>query len=209
MVSLRLSVRFVSLSCQGQNFVLIVRLMSGWFKSRIFFRFLSHCFWFPSGSLNNYVSLRVVSHSCLGQNVGLILVSVKPWPNGLASRCKFSTCVQLAFHLATHLCWLAMTCNNLRWLWSSSNSYTSQHKFSPFGHPTQVNTSWLQVNCICVKFTAFCDLRKLVSRLANPFGHPSQVHTQVLVLQTCTDLHRLASPFGQGFRPSIFVQELV
>ena len=37
-------------------------------------------------------------------------------------------------------------------------------------------------------------------RLANPFGHPSQVRTQVLVLQTCVDLRRLASPFGQGFR---------
>ena len=45
---------------------------------------------------------------------------------------------------------------------------------------------------IYVKFTAFC------SRLANPFGHPSQVRTQVLVLQTCVDLRRLASPFGQG-----------
>ena len=37
-------------------------------------------------------------------------------------------------------------------------------------------------------------------RLANPFGHPSQVRTQVLVLQTCVDLRRLVSPFGQGFK---------
>ena len=35
-------------------------------------------------------------------------------------------------------------------------------------------------------------------RLVNPFGHPSQVNKQVLVLQTCDDLRRLASPFGQG-----------
>ena len=28
------------------------------------------------------------------------------------------------------------------------------------------------------------------------FGYPSQVHTQVLVLQTCVDLHQLVSPFG-------------
>ena len=41
---------------------------------------------------------------------------------------------------------------------------------------------------------------RLASRLANPFGHPLQVCTQVLVLQTCVDLCRLASPFGQGFR---------
>ena len=43
------------------------------------------------------------------------------------------------------------------------------------------------------------DFLRLASRLANPFGHPSQVRTQVLVLQTCVDLRRLASPFGQGF----------
>ena len=28
---------------------------------------------------------------------------VKPWTNGGASQCKFSTCVQLAFRLATPL----------------------------------------------------------------------------------------------------------
>ena len=52
---------------------------------------------------------------------------------------------------------------------------------------------------ICVKFTA---LLWLASRLANPFGHPSQVRTQVLVLQTCVDLRRLASPFGQRLKTS-------
>ena len=41
---------------------------------------------------------------------------------------------------------------------------------------------------------------RLASRLANPFGHPSQVRTHVLVLQTCVDLRRLASPFGQGLK---------
>ena len=49
------------------------------------------------------------------------------------------------------------------------------------------------------EITTFGDLRDLASQLAqNPFGHPSQVRTQVLVLQTCVDLGRLASPFGQG-----------
>ena len=33
----------------------------------------------------------------------------------------------------------------------------------------------------------------LASQLVNPFGHPLQVRTQVLVLQTCIDLRRLAS----------------
>ena len=47
---------------------------------------------------------------------------------------------------------------------------------------------------ICVKFTAFCDLlADLRIRLAT-------LRTQVLVLQTCVHLRRLASPFGQGFR---------
>ena len=50
---------------------------------------------------------------------------------------------------------------------------------------------------ICVKFTFFL---RLASRLANPFGHPSQVCMQVLVLQTCVDLRRLASPFGQRLK---------
>ena len=69
--------------------------------------------------------------------------------------------------------------------------------FSPFGHPTQVGTSWSQVNCMCGIYD-FCDLRELASRLANLFGHPSQVRTQVLVLQTCGDLHWLAIPFGKS-----------
>ena len=50
------------------------------------------------------------------------------------------------------------------------------------------------------------DIREIYGflRLANPFGHPSQVRTQVLVLQTCVDLRRLASPFGRGFRHEDF-----
>ena len=64
----------------------------------------------------------------------------------------------------------------------------------------QVNTSGLQVNCICVKFKAFYNLRELASGLANLFGHPSQVHTQVLVLQTCIDLRvRLARALDREF----------
>ena len=43
---------------------------------------------------------------------------LKPWPNGLASRRKFWTCVQLAFRLATHLRRLTLTCVDLRRLGS-------------------------------------------------------------------------------------------
>ena len=49
-----------------------------------------------------------------------------------------------------------------------------------------------------MKFTTFCDVRELASRLANTFGLPSQVRTQVLVLQTCINWHRLVSPLSQG-----------
>ena len=88
------------------------------------------------------------------------------WPNGLASR-RQSMQVQLAFRLVTHLCRLALTLVELKFACKSTKV------FSPFGHPTQVDTSWSQVNCTCLKFTTFCDLRELVSRLTNPLGRPS------------------------------------
>ena len=64
----------------------------------------------------------------------------------------------------------------LYWLWSSSNLYTSWHKFVAIWPP---NASWLtliasQLYTVCVKFTTFCDWHKLGSWLVNPFGHPLQ-----------------------------------
>ena len=53
-----------------------------------------------------------------------------------------------------------------------------------------------------MKFTAFCDLR---ADFANLFGHLSQIRRQVLLLQTCVDLHRPASPFGQGLKATLFM----
>ena len=46
--------------------------------------------------------------------------------------------------------------------------------FSPFEHPTQVDTTWSQVIRTCVKFTTFRDLREH-ALLANPFNHHQQV----------------------------------
>ena len=54
----------------------------------------------------------------------------------------------------------------------------SQRKFFTVSPP---NASRSQVNCICVKCRTFCDLRELVSRLANRF-------------------RRLASSFGVGLK---------
>ena len=89
------------------------------------------------------------------------------------------------FHVTNRVPWLAMTCVDFGWV---QIHVQFNARFSAFGHPTQVNTSLLQVNFLCLKFTTFCNLHELASRLANPFGRPLQVHTQVLVLQTCIDL---------------------
>ena len=76
-----------------------------------------------------------------------------------------------------------------RWLKPRPNRRKSTRVFDlrstcvSFGHPlaltcvdfgraqirTQIDTSWSQVICICVKFIC-CDLCELVSWLANPFG---------------------------------------
>ena len=90
-------------------------------------------------------------------------------PNRLESRRK---------SMATHLRGLATTCVGFTRTQIRSQVDAS---FSPFGHPTSTQID-RKVNCICVKFAIFSNLRELASRLANPFGHPSQVRTQVLVL---------------------------
>ena len=114
--------------------------------------------------------------------------SVKPWPNGLASRRKLKTRVYLRLRLArpcVHLRWLAMTCAHF----GRDQICTQVHaSFSPFGYRTQVNASWvtsinlLSANEIQDMFTlkwVFCDLGVLANKFASPFGHPTQVYTQV------------------------------
>ena len=68
---------------------------------------------------------------------------LKPWPNGVASERKLKTWVCLRLRLArdcVHLRWLAMTCAHF-----GRDQICTQVKtsFSPFGHPTQVNASWV------------------------------------------------------------------
>ena len=53
---------------------------------------------------------------------------IKPWPNGLASRRKLKTWVYLRFRLASRA--LALTCDDLRSLWSRLNLHASQSKLS-------------------------------------------------------------------------------
>ena len=84
------------------------------------------------------------------------------------------TQVNGSFRLAFNRPWLALTLVELKYTQVDAT-------FSPFDHPTQVDTIWSKVNYIYVKFTTFCDLRELAIRLANPCGHPSQVCTQLRV----------------------------
>ena len=102
-----------------------------------------------------------------------ISISVKPWPNGLTSRRKTvfiliilyilqvfdlrSTCVSFGHPLA-------LTCDDLHWLWSSSNSHASWRKFftvlPPNASSHKLNASHLYVCGItgtCVNLRA--DLR--------------------------------------------------
>ena len=101
-----------------------------------------------------------------------IRIRVQLWPNGLASRRKFKG---LVFNL--RFVW-SPTCDDLRGLWSSSNSYASRCKFftvwPPNAKSTQVDRKSTEIYLFIYLFNqlCFCDLRGPASRLANPFGHP-------------------------------------
>ena len=62
---------------------------------------------------------------------------------------KLKTWVYLRLRLPRAWGALALTCDDLRSLWSRSNLHASQRKFSPFGHLTQVSTQ--------VQLTSTCD----------------------------------------------------
>ena len=107
-------------------------------------------------------------------------VPLNPWPNGLASR-----------HKSTF---------NLRFVWPptcvdfgpAQICTQVDASFSPFGHPTQVDTK-LIVNFTHIQMT--CDFL----RLANPFGYPSRVHAS----SGCANLHGLAKRFGQQLKQKL------
>ena len=120
--------------------------------------------------------------------------SLKPWPNGVASRRKFTTCVYLRLRLArpcVHLRWLAMTCAHFGRDQIFPQVDTS---FSPFGHPNQVNASWVtsinlllanEIQDVSALKCFFWNLCVLARKLASPFDHPTQVSTQVQLAATC------------------------
>ena len=78
--------------------------------------------------------IRSISSSCL---------AFKLWPNGDASWRKLKTWVNLRQRLAracAHLRWLAMTCAHFG---RDQICVQVDASFSPFGHPTQVDASWV------------------------------------------------------------------
>ena len=125
----------------------------------------------------------------------------KPWPTDSqvdSSQNKFLTCVQLEFRLPTHLRGIETTCVDF----GRAQIFAQVDAgFSPFGHQTQVITSWSQVifmhawnlrlYATCMNLRAdlrirLANHRKSVRcllgfgnlrRLASPFGQPSQVRT--------------------------------
>ena len=124
-----------------------------------------------------------------------VLVFLKPWPNGLASRRKLKTWVYLRLRLVrtcVHLRWLAMTCAHF----GRDQIICTEVKarFSPYVHPSQVDASWVtSINGIlaneiqdmsALKWVS-CDSRVLVRKLASAFGHPKQTSMQVQLASTC------------------------
>ena len=120
----------------------------------------------------------------------------KLWPTDSqvdSSQNKFLTCVQLEFRLPTHLRGIETTCVDF----GRAQIFAQVDAgFSPFGHQTQVITSWSQVismHAWNLRLYATCmNLRAdLRIRLAN---HRKSVRC----LLGFGNLRRLASPFGQG-----------
>ena len=127
---------------------------------------------------------------------------LKPWPNWLASSRKLKTWVYSRLYLArpcVHLRWrLTMTCAQF----GRDQICTQVFKasFSPFGHPTQVNASWVppislllgnEIEDSLLQNVFLCDLRVLARKLTSPFGHP----TRLLASSTCVHLRLLDGPF--------------
>ena len=121
------------------------------------------------------------------------LAALKSWQNGVTSRCKLKTWFYLRLCLARpcmHLHWLVMACAHLSW---DQICMQVEASFSPSGHPTQVNASWVTpINLLVANEIQdmpalkwfFCDLCVLARKLVSPFGNPTQVSIQVQLAAT-------------------------
>ena len=136
--------------------------------------------------MTGYLSLLL--YSILHQPIFVLFTKVKVLSPGQTDS-QVDASFGLAFSLATHLRWLTKTCVDFgrAQIWMQVDA-----SFLPFGHPTQVNTSWSQVIC-CYKNTLTNDMREIYGFLwlASPLVNLFATHrksAQVLVLQTCVDL---------------------
>ena len=109
----------------------------------------------------------------------------KPWPNELASWCKFP--------LATHLCQLVLPLVELNFVCKSMQVF---HHLATQGKSIQVDQkstvyAWnLRLFATCV-WTCKPTCESVWPPSASPYASPG--------LQSCCDLHQLASPFDHGF----------
>ena len=130
--------------------------------------------------------------------------TLKPLPNGVASRRKLKTWVYLRLRLArpcVHLRWLALTCDQICTQVKAS--------FSPFAHPTQVIASWVaSFNLLLAnEIQDMSPLRCLFLRLTSTWEETCESvwspNASLYASSTCIHLRLLAGPFGQGFSPFI------
>ena len=97
-------------------------------------------------------------------------------------------CIQLAFRLATHLQWLALTLVKLKFICKLAQVFhclATQCKSTQGNHKSTVYVWNVQLFVTCVKLHT------------DWATHCKSVHK---VLQTCIDLHQHASLFGQCLR---------
>ena len=126
---------------------------------------------------------------------------LKPWPNVLASRRKFKSWVYFGL-LATPF---ALTCDDLRSLWSRSNLHANQGKFSPFGLPTQVKASWVtSINLLLAnEIQDISALKWVFATRVYLWGNLQCVwppNASLYESSTRPQLRLLAGPFDQYFR---------
>ncbi len=110
--------------------------------------------------------------------------TVNAWPNGNP----------LAYPFGQDLRALALTCEDLRSLWSRSNLHASERKFFTVWPPDPSHRKFFCFKYwIVARAVAFKWLFEKLRALACPFDHPTQGCMQVQLATTCVHLrYRLA-----------------
>ena len=149
-ISRRYNISLYSTSCQGR---ILHQVTKGW---QVFPGFL-RC----SGQK---LKARQIFSNRLHYHKNIAL-TVKSWPNGLASRCKLTQ----VFDLRSTFVWPPACVDFSR----AQIRTQADASFSPFGHPIEDDTSRSEAICQCVKFTTFAtcvNLRGVCLPIANPYA---------------------------------------